>query len=549
MGIAGLVLGILSVYAKIGGTASGNGFFAVLFGIVGIIISANAISNAKKANRVDNVGIAGLALSIIGLVIGLLTFLLTSIVVAVLLGQMTFAEAAAEVNDVINGYVWGPYMLVFLVGTGIVFTVWSKCFQVMNIKLWWSATFGQLFKKKEKVNDANITPFQAVTTALASTVGTGNIAGVATAVFLGGPGAVFWMQVSGFFGMMTKYAEVVLAVKYRETDANGAHHGGPMYYIQNGLGPKMKWLAVVFAVFGTCATFGIGNLTQANAIAGALERSFNIPPLYTGIAIAVLVALVIIGGIKRIASVTEKLVPFMAIFYVIGGIVILVMNAGQLPEALRLIITKAFSTEKAVLGGVSGYLIMMAMRRGIARGVFSNEAGLGSAPIAHAASRTKDPVQQGLWGIFEVFVDTTIICTISGLIVVTAGMYESGISGITLVMASFEAAFGKVGGIFVSIAIICFAGSTILGWSYYGQQCLHYLSGGKTNKPLDLGYKIVFSGLTIVGAIGGLALVWDIADTLNGLMAIPNLIALLMLSKVVITLTKEYVARGGKTLS
>jgi AGCS family alanine or glycine:cation symporter len=262
-----------------------------------------------------------------------------------------------------------------------------------------------------------------------------------------------------------------------------------------------------------------------------------------------LVALVIIGGIKRIASVTEKLVPFMAIFYVVGGIITLIINGAELPGAIGRIMAGAFSTEKAVIGGVSGYVIMMAMRRGIARGVFSNEAGLGSAPIAHAASRTKDPVKQGLWGIFEVFVDTTIICTISGLIVVTAGMYEGGISGISLVMASFEKEFGAIGGIFVSIAIICFAGSTILGWSYYGQQCLHYLSGGKTPKALDLGYKVLFSGLTIVGAIGGLALVWDIADTLNGLMAIPNLIALLMLSKVVLTLTKEYLARGGKPLS
>lgn len=453
---------------------------------------------------------------------------------------MDFYQVVQQVNSVINGFVWGPYMLVLLVGTGVFFTFRTNIFQVTKIRLWWTGTFGQILKKKpkEERKDNNITPFQAVTTALASTVGTGNIVGVATAVFSGGPGAILWMWISGFFGMMSKYAEIVLAVKYRETDENGAHHGGPMYYIEKGL--KMKWLAVIFAIFGTLATFGIGNMTQANAIAGSLEESFGIPTLITGIAIAVICALVIIGGIKRIASVTEKLVPFMAVFYVIGGILILILNAGKLPGAITAIFAGAFSM-KAVGGGVMGYTIMRAMRYGFARGIFSNEAGLGSAPIAHAASSTKDPVEQGLWGIFEVFVDTTVICSLSGLIIVTSGLYESGLSGSALTLAAFTQTLGSFGGAFVSIAILCFAGSTILGWSYYGQQCLRYLAGD--NKVLDMTYKVIFTALTIVGATGGLTFVWDIADTLNGLMAIPNLIALLLLSKVVINLTRDYLTR------
>ena len=463
---------------------------------------------------------------------------------------MDFLES---INNQINSIVWGPYMLVLLVGTGIFFTILSKCLQVSKIKLWCSATFGKLFSKKGRDGDkdVNITPFQAVTTAMASTVGTGNIVGVATAIFSGGPGALFWMWVSGFFGMMTKYAEIVLAMKYRETDEKGMHHGGPMYYIEKGL--KMKWLAIVFAAFGTLATFGIGNMTQANAIAGSLFDSFKIPYIVTGIVIAAICALVIIGGIKRIATVTEKLVPFMSIFYVLGGIIILCMNAGRLPGTFATIFSNAFSIQ-SVGGGILGFTIMKAMRYGVARGVFSNEAGLGSAPIAHAASSKKDPVEQGLWGIFEVFVDTIIICSITGLVIISSGLYSGEISGITLTLASFSQTFGTVGGYFVSIAILCFAGSTILGWSYYGQQCLRYLT--KDNNNADMVYKIVFCCLTIVGATGGftsvwkaadtlrgLTFVWDLADTLNGLMAIPNLLALLLLYKTVMTLTKEYLAK------
>lgn len=455
---------------------------------------------------------------------------------------MGFMEWIMQINSTINSIVWGPPMLIFIVGTGIYFSIRSGFFQITKIGIWWKGTSGQLFKKQDKsAAEANITPFQAVSTALASTVGTGNIVGVATAIINGGPGAVFWMWVSAFFGMMTKYAEVLLAVKYREVDENGVHHGGPMYYIEKGA--NMKWLAVVFAIFATLATFGIGNMTQANSIAGALSDTFSIPPIATGLVIAVLTGLVILGGIKRIASVTEKLVPFMALFYIIGGIIILGLNIGKLPGAFGMIFANAFSME-AVGGGVLGYVIMRAMRYGVARGVFSNEAGLGSAPIAHAASSTKDPVKQGVWGIFEVFVDTIIICSLTALVILTSGLVGTGdFTGADLTLKAFSSTLGFAGSAFVSIGIICFALSTILGWSYYGQQSLGYLT--KNNKTADLLYKVLFTALTVVGSIGGLTLIWDIADTLNGLMAIPNLIGLVVLSKVVFEHTKKYIATGS----
>ena len=453
---------------------------------------------------------------------------------------MGFIEGFMGINDFINGIVWGPPVLILVVGTGMILTFGSKVFQLAKIKVWWKATFGALTHKDARDGDAsNISPFQAVTTAMAATIGTGNVVGVATAIYLGGPGAVFWMWFSAFFGMMTKYSEIVLAVKFREVDAVGTHHGGPMYYIEKGL--NMKWLALIFAFFGAFAAFGIGNLTQSNAIASAINRSFGIPNVVTGIAIAILVGVVIIGGIKRIGAVTERLIPFMAIFYFIGGVIIIFMNGAALPGAFGAIFAGAFSFE-SVGGGVMGYVIMRAMRYGVARGVFSNEAGLGSAPIAHAASKEKDPVKQGLWGVFEVFVDTMVVCTITALVILTSGLYGGDISGVTLVMASFEKAFGFVGGAFVALTILLFAGSTILGWSYYGQQCLRYMIGD--NKAVDLGYKSLFCVLAIVGAMGGLTMVWDIADTLNGLMMVPNLLALVLLSKVVFQLTKEHIERA-----
>lgn len=454
-------------------------------------------------------------------------------------------EWIEQINSTINSIVWGPPMLILLVGTGIFVTFLTKFFQVTKIKLWWSGTFGQLLKKQEKKDDVNITPFQAVSTALASTVGTGNIVGVATAIVSGGAGAVFWMWVSAFFGMMTKYCEIVLSLKYRETAADGTYRGGPMYYIKNGLGEKWGWMGTLFAVFGAFACFGIGNMTQANSIVSTIQETTGVSPLISGIVLAAIVALVVIGGIKRIASVTEKLVPFMAIFYIVGGVLAIVLNIGRLGPAFGEIFAGAFSF-KAVGGGVMGYVIMQAMRFGFARGVFSNEAGLGSAPIAHAASSTKDPCEQGLWGVFEVFVDTLVVCSITGLNIVMSGLYTTGdLKGAPLTMAAFGQTLGGFAGIFLTIAIACFAGSTILGWSYYGERCVDYLTKG--NKTILLIYKLIFVGLIIVGSVGGLTLIWDIADTLNGLMALPNLIAVVLLSKVVISETKRFL--GERKLS
>ncbi len=442
-------------------------------------------------------------------------------------------EAISNINALINSFVWGPYMLVLLVGTGLYITVATGFFQITKIKLWFSKTFGSL--RTKRVSEKNITPFQAVSAALASTVGTGNIAGVATAIVAGGPGAVFWMWVSAFFGMMTKYSEVLLAVHFREKDNNGVHFGGPMYYIEKGM--KTKWLAVAFALFGAFASFGIGNMTQSNSIAGALQ-SFSIPPIATGIVFAVLSGLVIIGGIKRIATVTEKLVPFMAVLYFLGAIVLLLLNAAKIPDAFSVIFSSAFNI-RSVGGGVMGYGIAQAMRYGVARGVFSNEAGLGSAPIAHAASDSKNPAEQGLWGIFEVFVDTIIICTLTALIVLTSGLYTSGdISGAALTAKAFSVGFGSVGNVFLSFSLICFAFSTIIGWSYYGERCLGYLS--KNNLNVIRVYRVLFIVSIVVGATLELTLVWNIADTLNGLMAIPNLIAILFLSRTIISITKKY---------
>lgn len=439
----------------------------------------------------------------------------------------------ALINSKVNSFVWGPVMLALLVGTGIYITFKTGFLQIFKIKLWIKETFGALAKKEE--DSHNITPFQAVSTALASTVGTGNIAGVATAIVSGGPGAVFWMWVSAFFGMMTKYAEVVLAVHFREKDANGIHYGGPMYYIEKGL--KMKWLSVVFCIFGLMATFGIGNMTQVNSIASAIENNFGVPAIASGIVVALIVALVIVGGIKRISKVTEMIVPFMAVFYFVGAMVVILIHASKIPSAFALIFENAFSFQ-SVGGGVMGYVIMRGMRYGFARGVFSNEAGLGSAPIAHAASNTKNPVKQGLWGIFEVFVDTIIICSLTAFVVLTSGLYGGGLSGAALTSSAFTNTLGSFGGKFLTIAIIFFAFSTIIGWSYYGENCIKYLF--KNTKMVMYSYKAIFIFMVVVGATLELGLVWDISDTFNGLMAIPNLIAVLLLSGTVFTLTKSY---------
>ncbi|MDD2481768.1 MAG: alanine/glycine:cation symporter family protein, partial [Lutispora sp.] len=369
-----------------------------------------------------------------------------------------------------------------------------------------------------------------------ATVGTGNIAGVATAIALGGPGAVFWMWLSAIFGMTTKYGEVVLSINYREKTPDGRFVGGPMYYIEKGL--KMKWLAYIFAAFGAIAAFGIGNMVQSNSVAASLEVSFGINKLVTGIILAVLAAIVIIGGIKRIGQVTERLVPVMAAFYILGALIIIFSNISHIGEAFGLIFGSAF-TGSAAIGGFAGSTMKIAMTKGIARGVFSNEAGLGSAPIAHAAATTDHPVRQGLWGVFEVFVDTIVICSLTALSIIMSGVWNSGATGSELTTMAFNEGLPGPGGYIVSIGILLFAFSTILGWAYYGERCAEYIFGPKVNKI----YRILWIPFVVIGSIGGLNFLWDMADTLNGLMAIPNLIGVLGLSGVVIKLTKEFFAK------
>ena len=454
-------------------------------------------------------------------------------------------ELILNINNFINGIVWGPVMLFLLVGTGIYLTVRCGCLQARRFGFIMRSTLGSLFRKTEKKagGEPNLTPFQAVSTALAGTVGTGNIAGVTGAIFAGGPGAVFWMWVSAFFGMMTKYAEIVLAVKYRQVDGDGTHFGGPMYYIEKGTGHK--WLAVLFALLGGVACFGIGNIAQSTEIAGAMESLVGLPPLWTGIILAVLTAIVVIGGVQRIGQVASYLVPFMAIFYIVAGVAVIALRITEVPAALASIFQGAFSFE-AVGGGVFGYVIMQAMRQGFARGVFSNEAGLGSAPMAHAASNTKEPVEQGMWGVFEVFVDTIIICTLTSMAVLLSGVLEYDLNSFASNGAAAAAAFnailpGSIGGTVLQISLLFFALSTILGWSYYGERCWGYLTNN--NKAANLIFKVAFVLVCIVGAVGSGSLMWDISDTLNGMMAIPNLIGLLLLSGTVIQATKTYFSK------
>ena len=479
-----------------------------------------------------------------------------------------FLKYVELVNSKINDFAWGPVMLVLLVGTGVFLSSRTGFIQVRKFGYIMKNTLGSLFKKKDKKDHGdNLSPFQAVSTALAGTVGTGNIAGVTGAIFTGGVGAVFWMWVSAFFGMCTKYAEITLAIKYRETDEKGQNHGGPMYYITKGLGKNWKWLAVIFSVFGALASFGIGNMSQSNEISGAIVNLFGlnkvadkiaanggvigkinavvgVDKLFVGIILAILVAIVIIGNVKRVGQVTSLLVPFMSAFYIICGIVLIAMRITDIPGVFGMIFKEAFSF-KAAVGGAGGYVIAQAIRQGFARGVFSNEAGLGSAPIAHAASSTDEPCEQAMWGVFEVFIDTIIICTITAFAVILSGVYkvEGGLDMFSSKGAAAAEAFnsilpGTIGGKVIQISLLFFALSTILGWFYYGQTCLSYLT--KQNKAVDSVYKVVFSLFCIVGSIGAGELMWNISDTFNGLMAIPNLIALLLLSSVVASETKRF---------
>ena len=462
-----------------------------------------------------------------------------------------FIAGIEKVNSAVNSFAWGPVMLLLLVGTGVYLTVKTKWLQVTHFGRILKATVGTLFKKDSKggkTDGKNISAFQAVSTALAGTVGTGNIAGVTGAIFAGGAGAVFWMWIAAFFGMVTKYSEIVLAMKFRVKDKEGMYHGGPMYYIENGLGKNWKWLAVVFCLLGGLASFGIGNIAQGNEIAGSLYDLVKLPKLWGGIILAIIVGLVTLGGIQRISKVTSILVPFMSVFYTLAGIVIIILRISDIPAVFGNIISQAFSF-KSIGGGLFGYTIMMAMKQGFARGVFSNEAGLGSAPIAHAASSTEEPCEQAIWGVFEVFADTIVICSITAFAVLLSGItgVEGGLASFTSKGSAAAAAFnailpGTIGGTIIQISLLFFALSTILSWAYYGENCWRYLTNNNTTVVLV--YKILFSIVCVIGAVGSGTLMWDIADTLNGLMAIPNLIALLLLSGIVAKTTKDYFSKN-----
>jgi AGCS family alanine or glycine:cation symporter len=405
--------------------------------------------------------------------------------------------------------------------------------------------FRLLWQGRAKGDDESgeISPFQALMTCLAATVGTGNIAGVATAIFLGGPGALFWMWCTALVGMATKYSEVVLAVHYREKDARKEHVGGPMYAIKNGLGKKWLWLGTAFAIFGGLAGFGIGNMVQVNSMAHALESTFNVPFWVTGVVTMVVTGLVILGGIRRIGKVAEALVPFMCVAYIIASIAVLIINVDAIPGAFELIFTHAFSPAAAT-GGFAGAAVMAAIRFGVARGIFSNEAGLGTAGIAQAAGTTNSPVRSGLIGMLGTFIDTLIICTMTGLVIICSGVWTSGQSGAALSAAAFESALPGFGAIILSLALVIFAYTTILGWSYYGERCWEFLVGTKAILP----FRIVWVLAIPFGAVAQLDFAWLVADTLNGLMALPNLLSLLLLSPVVVKLTREYFARQSSAV-
>jgi len=437
----------------------------------------------------------------------------------------------------LNGVVWGPPMLVLILGTGLFLMLRLKFMPLSKIgagfKLMWQG------RKKGDEESGEISPFQALMTCLAATVGTGNIAGVATAIFLGGPGALFWMWCTALVGMATKYCEVVLAVHYREKDERGEHVGGPMYAIKNGLGKKWLWLGTAFAIFGGFAGFGIGNMVQVNSMAAALQTTFNVPLWVTGVVTMVFVGMVILGGIKRIGKVAATLVPFMCVAYIIAAFVVLVVNAAEIPAAFEMIFTYAFSPAAAT-GGFAGAAVMAAIRFGVARGIFSNEAGLGTAGIAQAAGTTNSPVRSGMIGMLGTFIDTIIICSMTGLAIITSGVWTSGASGAALSAAAFESAMPGVGGYILTIALVVFAFTTILGWSYFGEKCWEYMVGTKSILP----FRILWVVAVPFGAIAQLDFAWLVADTLNGLMAIPNLLSLILLSPIVVKLTKDYFAKN-----
>ena len=441
-------------------------------------------------------------------------------------------ELITGLINALNGLVWGKPMLIMIFGTGIFLMIGLRFMPVLNLKRGFKLLWAS--REEKEANQGEISPFNALMTSLSATIGTGNITGVATAIFIGGPGALFWMWITALIGMATKYAEAVCAVHYREVDENGSYLGGPMYYIKNGLGKKWLWLGFLFALFGALASFGIGNTVQANSVAHALETQFDIPLWVTGVVLLLLTGAVVLGGIKRIAHVAGKLVPFMAIAYVSAGMVVLFSHFSQIPEALVLIVESAF-TPVAATGGFAGATIMMAIQWGVARGIFSNEAGLGSAPIAHAAAKTNDPVRQGTIAMLGTFIDTIVVCSITGLAIVLTGVWTTGVKGAALTIAAFEQVMPEMGGVVVTLAQAVFAFTTILGWSVYGERCTEYLFGIRS----VFIFRVLWILAVPIGAMGDLSFIWLLADTLNALMALPNLIALLLLSPVIFKLTRE----------
>lgn len=468
-------------------------------------------------------------------------------------------ELIKRVNDAVNGFVWGLPMLILLVGTGILMTILTKGFQLSHFGHWMKNTVGGIFTDKKitahtSKEDRSISQFQSLCTALAATIGTGNIAGVAAAIASGGPGAIFWMWVVAVFGMMTNYSENVLGIYFRRKNEKGEWTGGAMYYLRDGLGEYRHCkhigavLAVLFSCFCVIASFGIGNMSQINSIAVNMENVFHIPGWLTGVLLMAVAALVILGGLKRIASVTEKLVPFMAIAYIIGSLVIVLCNVRSVGPAFTAIFKGAFAM-KAVGGGIVGSGVKLAVTWGMKRGVFSNEAGLGSSVMVHSSSNVREPVTQGMWGIFEVFADTIIVCTLTALTVLTSGLVDlntgamrTSTESTAMVAEAFGTTFGSFGAAFIAIAILLFAFSTVLGWSHYGATAFEYLFGTKA----AVIYKALFVAFIVVGAIMKMDLAWELSDTFNGMMAIPNLIGVLSLSGLVMRITKNYVSRKMK---
>ena len=462
-------------------------------------------------------------------------------------------QTIEAVISAVNIFIWGVPAMICIIGVGLYLSIRTRFLQIRKFPYAIKTTIGRVFRKRE-ASDGAMTPFQAVCTALAATVGTGNIAGVAGAIAIGGPGAVFWMWISAALGMCTKFSEVTLAVHFRETNARGELIGGPMYYIKNGLGKNWRWLAALFSLFGVLTVFGTGNATQVNTITTAInsallnyhlinEDAVSTSNLIIGIIIAILVATVLLGGVKRIGRVTEKLVPFMALIYIVLSLGVILLNLNRVPSVFASIVEGAFSPA-SVTGGVVGSFFL-SMKKGVSRGIFSNEAGLGTGSIAHACADTKKPVKQGFFGIFEVFTDTIVICTLTALVILCSGtpVGYGEAAGAELTISGFTSTYGNWVSIFTAIALCCFAFSTIIGWGLYGARCIEYLLKEKSIKPFMVAYSLV----AIIGATADLGLMWSVAETFNGLMAIPNLIALFLLSGTVARLVKQYFETEGKT--